>query len=131
MTSSARGEWSPAPATDVSIPTLYRKRRPSASDRTRGDVGGGQAVVWEAVHWGSQNGHTEFDFGRTELGHEGLRMFKSAWGAEERALTYTALADRPPRSGDGRALRLLGPVIRKSPEFVSRVIGRLGYRYAA
>jgi CelD/BcsL family acetyltransferase involved in cellulose biosynthesis len=103
----------------------------SASDRTRGDVGGGQAVVWEAVRWGSQSGHTEFDFGRTELGHEGLRMFKSAWGAEERDLTYTALADRPPRSGDGRALQLLGPVIRNSPEFVSRVIGRLGYRYAA
>ena len=103
----------------------------SASDRTQADVGAGQAVVWHAVRWGCENGHVEFDFGRTELGNEGLRVFKRAWGADERDLTYTVLADRPPREHDGRALQILGTVIRKSPEIVTRVIGRAGYRYTA
>jgi CelD/BcsL family acetyltransferase involved in cellulose biosynthesis len=103
----------------------------SASDRSQGDVGAGQAVVWDAVRWGCENGHREFDFGRTELGNEGLRVFKRAWGADERDLTYTVLAERPPRPPGGGALKLLGPVIRKSPEIVARVIGRAGYRHTA
>ena len=103
----------------------------SASDRARGDVGAGQAVVWNAVRWGCENGHIEFDFGRTELGNEGLRVFKRSWGAEERDLTYTVLADQSPREYGGRALEILGPVIRKSPEIVTRAIGRAGYRYTA
>jgi CelD/BcsL family acetyltransferase involved in cellulose biosynthesis len=103
----------------------------SASDRTHGDIGAGQAVVWEAVRWGCENGHLDFDFGRTELGHEGLRVFKRAWGGEERDLTYTVLADRQPQPGSGRALKVLGPVIRNSPEIVTRVIGWAGYRHTA
>jgi len=103
----------------------------SASDRSQGDVGAGQAVVWDAVRWGCENGHREFDFGRTEHGNEGLRAFKRAWGADERDLTYTVLAERPPRPPGGKALKLLGPVIQKSPEIVTRVIGRAGYRHTA
>ena len=103
----------------------------SASDRSHGDVGAGQAVVWDAIRWGCQNGHLELDFGRTERGHEGLRRFKRAWGGVERDLTYTLLADTPPRPRSGRALRILEPVIRKSPEVVSRAIGWAGYRYTA
>ena len=103
----------------------------SASDRSHGDVGAGQAVVWDAIRWGCQNGHLELDFGRTERGHEGLRRFKRAWGGVERDLTYTVLADTPPRAPGGRAMRILEPVIRRSPEIVSRAIGWAGYRYTA
>ncbi len=103
----------------------------SASGRELGDIGAGQAVVWEALRWGCENDYLDFDFGRTDLGHEGLRAFKRAWGADERELTYTVLADRPPRPRSGRAMRLLGPVIRSSPEMVTRAIGRAGYRYTA
>lgn len=103
----------------------------SASDRKLGATGAGQAVVWEALRWGCENGHLDFDFGRTDLGHEGLRAFKRAWGTEEHELTYTVLADRPPRPRSGRAMRLLGPVIRNSPEMVTRAFGRAGYRYTA
>lgn len=103
----------------------------SASDRDLGDIGSTQAVVWDAVRWGCENGHLDFDFGRTDVGHEGLRAFKRAWGSEEVELAYTVLAERPPRPSSGRALALLGPVIRRSPELVTRAIGRAGYRYTA
>ena len=103
----------------------------SASERTLGDIGAGQAVVWDALRWGCENGHRNFDFGRTDLGHEGLRAFKRSWGADEHELTYTVLADRPPRPRSGRGMQVLGSVIRNSPELVTRAIGRAGYRYTA
>ena len=103
----------------------------SATDRNYGKTGAGQAVIWDALRWGCENGHVDFDLGRTDLGHEGLRSFKRAWGSEEHELAYTVLADRPPRPRSGRATKLLGEVIRRSPEIVTRAIGRAAYRYTA
>lgn len=103
----------------------------SASSRDVGDVGGAQAVVWEAARWGCANGYTSLDFGRTEAGNEGLRAFKSSWGSEEHELTYTFFADSPPRGRSERLEQVLGAVIRRSPEFVTRAIGRAAYRHTA
>jgi CelD/BcsL family acetyltransferase involved in cellulose biosynthesis len=103
----------------------------SATDRNFGKTGAGQAVIWDALRWGCENGHVDFDLGRTDLGHEGLRSFKRAWGSEEYELAYTILADRPPRPRSGRATNMLGEVIRRSPEIVTRAIGRAAYRYTA
>ncbi len=105
----------------------------AASSRELGDVGAAQAVVWDAVRWSCENGCADFDFGRTDLGQEGLRDFKRAWGSAEHELTYTTLSEGPPRGvhGSGRAERILGHVIRRSPELVTRAAGRVGYRYTA
>lgn len=106
----------------------------SANDRSRGDVGASQAVIWEAIRWGAENGFAELDFGRTELGHEGLRTFKRAWGSREVPLAYTTLggaAAAAGTAGAGRAGELLGAVLRHSPELLTRAIGRLAYRYTA
>jgi CelD/BcsL family acetyltransferase involved in cellulose biosynthesis len=94
-------------------------------------VGAAHAALWDAIRWGCENGYVEFDFGRTERGHEGLRQFKRNWGGQELNLKYTHFADRAPRRGNGRTAELLASVIRRSPEFVARAIGRVAYRYTA
>ena len=76
-------------------------------------------------------GCVELDMGRTDADNPGLREFKFAWGADEEPLTYTYLGAAPGAEGAGRAAGLLRPIISRSPLAVSRVLGRLLYRYAA
>ena len=87
-------------------------------------------ILWHAIRWACENGYRSFDFGRTDLDNEGLRAFKRGWGTEERLLAYSVLADRPP-SANVPTPRALEAVIRRSPPFVTRLLGELFYRYAA
>jgi CelD/BcsL family acetyltransferase involved in cellulose biosynthesis len=91
-------------------------------------------VLWEAIRSSCETGAHTLDFGKTDPANEGLRKFKSGWGAREEPLTYTTFADEtaPPRNGNDRLSgRLLGTVIRRSPPWVCRAIGARAYRYAA
>lgn len=88
------------------------------------------AVLWQAIKWACENGYRSFDFGRTDRDNEGLRAFKRGWGTAERPLVYSALADRPPSAG-AHVPQTLEALIRRSPPFVSRLLGELFYRYAA
>lgn len=91
-------------------------------------------IFWTAIRWGCEQGYRTFDFGRTDLDNQGLRDFKRGWGAEERPLVYSALADRPAPQRDhrpGPSGRTLAAVIRRSPPWVCRVLGECLYKYAA
>lgn len=87
-------------------------------------------ILWHAIKWACANGYRSFDFGRSELIDESLREFKRGWGTEEHPLRYSALADGPP-SASAAPPRALAAVIRRSPPFVTRLLGELFYRYAA
>ena len=87
-------------------------------------------LVWRAIQWSIEGGASVFDFGRTDVGHEGLRRFKRGWGAFEEELTYATLGE-PPSARRRQAPHLLGTAIRHSPPFVCRLIGELSYKYAA
>jgi CelD/BcsL family acetyltransferase involved in cellulose biosynthesis len=87
-------------------------------------------ILWHAVRWACENGYRSFDFGRTDLDNEGLRAFKRGWGTEERLVAYSVLGERPP-SASVSSPRALEAVIRRSPPFVTRLLGELFYRYAA
>lgn len=87
-------------------------------------------ILWHAIRWACENGYRSFDFGRTDLRNEGLRAFKRGWGTDERPLRYSTLADGPPRRS-GRTPRALEAAIRRSPPFVTRLLGKAFYRYAA
>jgi hypothetical protein len=78
------------------------------------------------IRWACEAGCRELDFGRTDLDQEGLKQFKRGWGADEVPLHHTYAGMEPP--GDGGALRLLAPVIRRSPPSVGRLFGAL-YRH--
>jgi CelD/BcsL family acetyltransferase involved in cellulose biosynthesis len=88
-------------------------------------------TFWKCVEWACLNGMSVIDFGKTDTQEEGLRDFKSGWGAREEALVYSVVAGRPPRPANGRLSRWLSGVIRHSPSLVCRVLGELFYRYAA
>jgi CelD/BcsL family acetyltransferase involved in cellulose biosynthesis len=102
-----------------------------ASDASRWELKPNHLLFWRAIGWGRENGFRELDFGKSDLGSDGLRRFKSGWGAEEVPLEYM----RSERSGPGAAgsERLAGAlkaVISHSPALVCRATGELLYRYA-
>jgi CelD/BcsL family acetyltransferase involved in cellulose biosynthesis len=88
-------------------------------------------IMAEAIRLACEGGQAEFDFGRTDLEDEGLRRFKRGFGADERPLVTSTIADRAPAPGTRRAARALTPALRASPPWVCRAVGAMLYRYAA
>jgi CelD/BcsL family acetyltransferase involved in cellulose biosynthesis len=87
-------------------------------------------LFWEAIRWSCRERFRYFDFGRTDLADEGLRQFKLRWGATERRLSYSILADHrvTPTVGAPGVART---VVRRSPVAVTRLLGEVLYRYTA
>ena len=90
-------------------------------------------VMWEAIRRYSREGYTIFDFGRTDLGHEGLRKFKLGWGTQERSLKYVSYEPDSDSFAVNRDRRsdLLNRIFRSTPLFLSRLIGFLLYKHIA
>jgi CelD/BcsL family acetyltransferase involved in cellulose biosynthesis len=90
-------------------------------------------LFWNVIREACERGCRRFDFGRTDLGHEGLRKFKLSWGAAEEPLVYATLGGQPEvgPAAEGRASRVLGPVIRRGPLLLCRAVGETFYRYVA
>jgi CelD/BcsL family acetyltransferase involved in cellulose biosynthesis len=101
-----------------------------ASDDLARETGANHALLWAAIETAASAGFSVFDFGRTDLGHDGLRRFKAGFGAVEVPLRHTWLGTAP---GDdpGRARALLAAAIRISPRWVCRAAGSALYRYVA
>jgi CelD/BcsL family acetyltransferase involved in cellulose biosynthesis len=106
-----------------------------ASDSEAWNLRPNHLVFWAAIRRAHGEGYRLLDFGRSDASGEGLRAFKSSWGAEEQVLRYTAVGDVPAAHASedaaaSRAKEVLGAVIRRSPEWVCRWSGELLYRYA-
>jgi CelD/BcsL family acetyltransferase involved in cellulose biosynthesis len=104
-----------------------------ASDADAWSLRPNHLLFWHAIRTACEQGHRWFDFGRTDIGQDGLRNFKRSWGALEEPLAYGALGGGPepdPAKG-GKAARILGPVIRHGPLLLCRAAGETFYRYAA
>jgi hypothetical protein len=86
-------------------------------------------LVLEAIRWGCQAGMRTLDLGRTALSDAGLREFKLSWGAEESVLAYHQLRDEPP-AHERASGAWIGPLIRRSPSIVGRLLGESHYRWA-
>jgi CelD/BcsL family acetyltransferase involved in cellulose biosynthesis len=103
----------------------------SATDRVYATSGGMDSVYWNAIEWGCENGYEMFDFGRTEYGNDGLRLFKLSWGVREEPLAYTFFAKEPPAQRGPRLTSAVGLVIRNSPSWMTRAVGHAAYRFTA
>jgi CelD/BcsL family acetyltransferase involved in cellulose biosynthesis len=90
-------------------------------------------IFWTAIQEACARGDRRFDFGRTDLGNESLRSFKSGWGADEQPLVYSTLGRgaRGAAGADGLASRAMGVAFRRGPAWVCRGVGATLYRYAA
>jgi CelD/BcsL family acetyltransferase involved in cellulose biosynthesis len=87
-------------------------------------------ILWTAIEHGCATGAAVLDFGRTELSHESLRVFKRSWGTEETALTYTILG-RPEKTQSERPRAAAESLIRRAPPWVCRIAGEMLYKYAS
>jgi hypothetical protein len=86
-------------------------------------------IFWTAIRWGCENGYTWLDMGRTDFENTDVREFKDRWGSEEVPLTYSTLSATPLRPMNGKLMRVMQTVIRKSPVWVCRAAGELLYRH--
>jgi hypothetical protein len=101
----------------------------SASSDAGQDTRANHLLTWTAMQWGCEHGYTEFDFGRTDVGNEGLRTFKKRWGATEAPLTYSTFSATPRRLKASRIASIFQPAIRAAPVWVCRAVGELCYRH--
>jgi CelD/BcsL family acetyltransferase involved in cellulose biosynthesis len=102
-----------------------------ASDASSWSLRPNHLLFWHAIRAACEQGRRWFDFGRTDIGQEGLRNFKLSWGAVEEPLVYETLGGKPgsARLAEGMAVRMLRPVIRHSPLLLCRAFGETLYRY--
>jgi hypothetical protein len=88
-------------------------------------------LVYNAIRIASEEGYRIFDFGITDRQQDGLRRFKSKWGATESDVHYSYVLGQPEEHGSSsRAVRLAGEVIKRSPTFVCRALGKAFYKYS-
>ena len=98
----------------------YLKKRPN------------HLVIWEAVRYACENNYKHLDFGRCSYGDDGLRTFKSRWGASEANLPYfyypkvKGYTILPRTSIRYRAMQVLSHVV---PKFVFEVSGAYLYKH--
>ncbi len=86
-------------------------------------------LFWEVIKRALDDGFKFLDYGISEKDNEGLRRFKSNWGAIESDVTYTYLSGSVSFGKAGR-MSLVHKVITSSPPIVCRIVGELLYRYA-
>jgi CelD/BcsL family acetyltransferase involved in cellulose biosynthesis len=99
-----------------------------ASRRSALAVRPNNLLFMEAIRWGCEHGMRTLDFGRTDLGNDGLMAFKRSWGADELPLAYTYLGRRKPDTGPGLSQRAMKSLIQHSPPAVGRLVGEALYR---
>jgi lipid II:glycine glycyltransferase (peptidoglycan interpeptide bridge formation enzyme) len=102
-----------------------------ASDRKYQSLRASNLLMWEAIRRFAGEGCKQLCFGRTEPENDGLRQFKTGWGARERIINYyryhpASESFLPMTRGLSRAAsRLFASV----PLVVSRAIGNAFYRH--
>lgn len=88
-------------------------------------------VMWKAIERLSMRGFETLCFGRTDIGHDGLRQFKAGWGAQENRINYYRhdvrqnkfVTQQQPANGFSKM------IFGKLPVPVLNAIGSLAYRH--
>jgi CelD/BcsL family acetyltransferase involved in cellulose biosynthesis len=91
-----------------------------------------QSLNWKAIELGCRRGHTRFDFLRTARPSGSLREFKLRWNAHEVDLNYMyypAVYGTAATVEETARYRLMTFVLKRSPSFVGRMLGRMIYRH--
>ena len=103
----------------------------AASDPTALEHRPNDWLVYNSIRIAAEEGFQLFDFGISDKSQEGLRRFKSKWGAEESDIFYSYIVGEPdPDSGPSRAVLLAGEIIKRSPTLVCRLLGKAFYKYS-
>ena len=103
----------------------------AASDPAYVQLRPNNLLIGAAIEWGCQNGYRALDFGKTEISQQGLRTFKSGWGADELPLEYSYAGAEPRQQQTGYMSRVFSKIIQLSPPIVCRAVGEALYRHFA
>jgi hypothetical protein len=92
---------------------------------------GNHFVMWEAIKKYRNEGFAEFDFGRTDLEHEGLRRFKLGWNADELSIytTHYNLKEKKYTSISPLTQGIHNIVFSHTPIFILKIIGNKLYKH--
>lgn len=91
-----------------------------------------QMVIWKGIEWACLNGYEKWDFLRTPRDNRGLRFFKAKWGGNEVDLDYLYYPEVKGSAGtieESAKYRLMTTVLKRSPAFVGKALGRMFYRH--
>jgi hypothetical protein len=88
-------------------------------------------IMWEAIQGYCKDGYGRFCFGRTETDNEGLRQFKSGWGAGEKVVRYFKYDIRRKEFVAGKATHagISSMIFRRMPDPLLRLAGAMLYRH--
>jgi lipid II:glycine glycyltransferase (peptidoglycan interpeptide bridge formation enzyme) len=102
-----------------------------ASDKAYQHLRANNLIMWEAVKWFAGKGFKSLCFGRTELENEGLRQFKTGWGAEETQVRYFKYDMRQGAfvPGTQKGEPAYANLFRATPAPILNAIGSLLYRH--
>ena len=109
--------------------TVYKY---GASDAAFHPFGGMQLLFWRAIQDARRNGHRLFDFGRSDIQNDGLKVFKDRWGTARSALTYWRYPAAQSSTSSLRRYAMAGAkqVLDYVPNGCRAAAGRLLYRHA-
>ncbi|MCJ7648897.1 MAG: peptidoglycan bridge formation glycyltransferase FemA/FemB family protein, partial [Candidatus Lokiarchaeota archaeon] len=95
------------------------------------ELRGNNAVMWFAIQKYLNENYKEFDFGRTEIIHEGLRRFKLGWNTEERFIYTTRYNIKSDKflPVETKTEGFHNKIFSKSPTFVLKIIGSTLYKH--
>jgi CelD/BcsL family acetyltransferase involved in cellulose biosynthesis len=91
-----------------------------------------QAMLWEALEMGCLAGFKRFDWLRTPRNADSLRYFKIRWNSYEVDLNYLYYPEVKGTAGtveESAKYRLMTSLVKRSPDFVGKAIGRLIYKH--
>jgi len=84
-----------------------------------------------AIRWGIENGYRQLDLGVSDKDQEGLCTFKRKLGGVQSEAHHVFVTGEPkPMMQQWRARHLVSGLIKRSPTFVCRGIGKVLYRYS-
>jgi hypothetical protein len=106
----------------------------AGSDERYLDARPNHALYWEAIRWGTEQGHTELDLGHAKPG-SGLAKFKESWGTEpiqEYRYDYVPGAPRTALDSEDTSKAVIAPARmlegRESRNVVARAVERMPVR---
>ncbi|WP_290664997.1 GNAT family N-acetyltransferase [Ignavibacterium sp.] len=112
----------------IGTKVLYKFGASSDSNLPKG---ANHLLMWEAIKKYSSLGYKEFDFGRTETNHEGLRRFKLGFGADERIIYTTRydIANKTFVSAETKTTGIHNKIFKHTPLLLLKFIGNTIYKH--
>lgn len=104
-----------------------------ASDRRYQYIRANNLVMWKAIQWYAEKDFRTLCFGKTALFHDGLRQFKTGWGARESKIQHIKydLVKGKYVAHSSRVRGFHNHFFRVMPIPVSKAIGSILYKHTA